>query len=157
MSYELTYFDDPGTYLPSTAVSWVTNAGESIHTCCMYIHLYWCLASLSLSFSPSLHSSCPRFPQEDTPGSSQEEQVVTSTPPAVQAVTMTPVSPYNPLPQLNLITSSHTTSRVLSVCYYPSPRATHGSSPPILNILSTGSTSISVISTLNYLSLLLCS
>ena len=27
-SYELTYFDNPSTYLPSTAVSWVTNAGK---------------------------------------------------------------------------------------------------------------------------------
>ena len=25
--YELTYFDDPGTYVPSSAVSWVTKSG----------------------------------------------------------------------------------------------------------------------------------
>ena len=66
-SYELAYFDNPDTYLPSTAVSWVTNAGKrrplllyysSLTDLCMYCTLFFPSVSYSrLSQKDSLCST----------------------------------------------------------------------------------------------------
>ena len=54
-SYELTYFDNPGTYLPSTAVSWVTNAGKRRPLLLYYSSLTdYCMCCTLFDSSPQL-------------------------------------------------------------------------------------------------------